>query len=81
MGGYLIVQSVDEFADGVSQIKRFCDEIGRDSNELDYTVFEIGDQWKSKEHVEKMREAGANRIIFWLSSTDTQSLKTKWKMC
>ena len=72
-----VVQSVDEFADGVSQIKRFCDEIGRDSSELDYTVFEIGDQWKSKEHVEKMREAGANRIIFWLSSTDTQSLKNE----
>ena len=72
-----VVQSVDEFADGVKQIKTFCDEIGRNSNELDYTVFEIGDQWKSKEHVKKMEEAGANRIIFWLSETDTHSLKNE----
>ena len=72
-----VVQSVDEFADGVKQIKAFCDEIGRNPEELDYTVFEIGDQWKSKEHVQKMKEAGANRIIFWLSATDTHSLKNE----
>ena len=44
----------------MEQIKGFCSDINRDPNELDFTVFEILNQWKSKDAIKQMSAAGAN---------------------
>ena len=70
-----IVNSVDEFKEGVERITRYCTEFGRDAASLDYTVFGLGDQWKSRADVEPLKAAGANRIVVWLGGMTTDALK------
>lgn len=70
-----IVSTVDEFESGVKQIRRYCTEIGRDPNVLDFTVFGLGDQWKSETEVKAIESAGANRVVVWLAGASTDALK------
>jgi len=70
-----IVSSVDEFKRGVEQIQHNCTEIGRNPEALDFTVFGLGDQWKSRAEVESIEPAGANRVVVWLAGTSTDALK------
>ncbi len=70
-----IVESADEFKAGVEQIKRHCDDIGRDSQNLDFTAFGLGDQWKARAEVEQIEAAGANRVVVWLAGAATDELK------
>ena len=72
-----LVQSVEEFQEGVQQITSFCKDINRDPSEIDFTVFGIGDQWKSKEEIERLSAAGANRVVLWLNGVDTDELKSE----
>ena len=64
-----VVQTVEEFRHGVIQIKDFCEEHGRNFSDLDFTVFGIGDQWKTKADIISLKEAGANRVVLWLDSS------------
>lgn len=70
-----IVSTVDEFESGVEQIRRYCTEIGRDPNALDFTVFGLGDQWKSETEIKAIESAGANRVVVWLAGGSTDALK------
>ena len=69
-----LVESPEEFKQGVEQIKGFCSEINRDPGELDFTVFEILNQWKSRDAIKQMAAAGANRIVLWLNGVETEEL-------
>jgi probable F420-dependent oxidoreductase len=70
-----IVESVDEFKDGVELIKQYCGELGRNPQDLDFTVFGLGDQWTTRADIERIEPAGANRAVVWLQSTRTDALK------
>ena len=72
-----LVQSPEEFKEGVEQIKGFCSDINRDPSELDFTVFEILNQWKSKDAIKQMSAAGANRVVLWLNGVGTDELKSE----
>ena len=69
-----VVQSVEEFADGVKRIKAIASEIGRDPTTLDFTVFAGDNQWKSKADLEAFERAGANRVVLWLHSQDLHAI-------
>ncbi len=66
-----------ELKEGIDQINKFCDEIGRNRSGLDFSVFGLGDQWKSKAEHEQLAAAGANRTILSLTSTKTDSMKAE----
>ena len=73
-----IVQSPDELKEGIAQITGFCQEAGRDPSEISYSVFGIGDQWKSKAEIEALGKAGANRVILMLTAeVKTDKLKAE----
>jgi probable F420-dependent oxidoreductase len=73
-----IVQSAEELTQGIKQIEGFCQDIGRDTSGLDYSVFGIGDQWKSKTEIEQLGKAGANRVIVMLTAeSKTDKLKAE----
>ena len=69
-----VVQSVDEFADGVKRIKAIAAEIGRDATALDFTVFAGDNQWRSKQDLQEFARAGANRAVLWLHGQDLSSI-------
>ena len=70
-----IVSSIDEFKEGAGRIKAYCSEFDRDPNTLDFTVFGLGDQWKSKAEIEQLEATDANRVVLWLAGTTTDALK------
>ena len=43
-----VIQSVDEFADGVKRVKAMAKDNGRDPNGFDFTVFGVEGQWRSR---------------------------------
>lgn len=69
-----LVQSVDEFKQGAAQIKTYCDEISRDMSEIDFSVFGLGEQWKSKADRDAFAAAGANRLILCLTGETTDQM-------
>jgi probable F420-dependent oxidoreductase len=69
-----VVQSVDEFANGVKRIKAIAADIGRDPTTLDFTVFAGDNQWKSKADLEAFERTGANRVVLWLHSQDLHAI-------
>jgi len=69
-----VVQSVDEFADGVKRVKAIAAEIGRDPTALDFTVFGMDNQWRSKADLEAFERAGANRAVLFLHAQDLNSI-------
>jgi probable F420-dependent oxidoreductase len=69
-----VVESVDEFADGVKRIRAFAAETGRDPNAFDFTAFGTDQQWKSAKEVREFERVGANRIVLWLNGQDLQSI-------
>ena len=70
-----IVSSVDEFKEGADRIKAYCSEFDRDPGTLDFTVFGLADQWKSKAEIEQLEPTDANRVVLWLAGATTDALK------
>jgi alkanesulfonate monooxygenase SsuD/methylene tetrahydromethanopterin reductase-like flavin-dependent oxidoreductase (luciferase family) len=51
-----IVNTPGELKEGVDRINEFCEEIGRDRSGLDFSVFGLSEQWKSKAEHEQLRQ-------------------------
>ncbi|MFT4581559.1 MAG: putative F420-dependent oxidoreductase [Gammaproteobacteria bacterium] len=62
-----VIQNAEELSGGIKHIEGFCAENGRDASSMDYTVFGIGDQWKTKRDMEDLGKAGANRVVVMLT--------------
>lgn len=60
------LQSVAQFEEGVEKLKRAADEVGRDFQELDKTVFSGAGQWRKPEELRALENAGADRVVYWL---------------
>jgi len=65
-----IVQSIQEFRDGIGSIKARANEAGRDLGSLDFTVCGLKGQWRRYDDQQRFAEAGANRLII-LVDADT----------
>ncbi len=61
-----VVQSVEQFAEGIDKLKRAADDARRDYDELSKTVFSGAGQWRKEEEVRALEAAGAERIVYWL---------------
>ena len=69
-----VVGSVDEFAQGVSKIKKLAAELGRDPGGFDFTVFALEHQWRSKPELQALHQVGANRVVLWLLQPDLKGI-------
>lgn len=61
-----VVQTIDQFADGIEKLKRAAEDAGRDYSELSKTVFSGAGQWRRPDEVAALEAAGAERIVYWL---------------
>lgn len=65
-GGY----PPDVVAEGISAIRQYAAEAGRDMSTLDLTAFSGPGQYSTKEHLQIVEQAGANRVVLWLAEGD-----------
>jgi len=61
-----VLESVDQFREGVERLKRAADAAGRNYGELTKTVFGIKGQWETPEEIRALEAAGADRVVMWL---------------
>ena len=61
-----VLQSADQFRQGVERLKRAAEAAGRDYGELSKTVFGIKGQWQSEAELRALEQAGADRVVLWL---------------
>ena len=61
-----VLESVDQFRQGVERLKRAAEAAGRDYGELTKTVFGIKGQWETPEEIRALEAAGADRLVMWL---------------
>lgn len=61
-----VLESVDQFRQGVERLKRAADAAGRNYGELTKTVFGIKGQWETPEEIRALEAAGADRVVMWL---------------
>ncbi len=61
-----VVETVEQFTEGVEKLKRAADDANRDYSELSKTVFGLGDQWKKEEEIRALEDAGADRVVLYL---------------
>ena len=61
-----VLESVDQFRQGVERLKRAAEAAGRDYGELTKTVFGIKGQWETPEEIRALEAAGADRVVMWL---------------
>jgi probable F420-dependent oxidoreductase len=61
-----VLESVDQFREGVERLKRAADAAGRNYGELTKTVFGIKGQWETPEELRALEAAGADRVVMWL---------------
>jgi probable F420-dependent oxidoreductase len=69
-----VIGSVDQFAQGVAQVRKMAKELGRDPNGFDFTVFALEQQWRTKADLKALADAGANRVVLWILQPDLASI-------
>ena len=69
-----VIQSVDEFADGVKRVKAMAKDNGRDPSGFDFTVFGVEGQWRSPSQIQEFEGLGANRVVLFLVGHDLDSI-------
>ncbi len=65
-----LVESIDDIAAGVSALRQYSEEAGRDPGELDVTGFSTPGQWETQNDIRALEQAGANRVTMWLGEGD-----------
>ncbi len=63
----------DIVAEGISAIHQFGAEVGRDTRSLDFTVFAGRGLHTSREDIDRVAQAGVNRVILWLNEGDLET--------
>lgn len=64
-------------AEGISAIRQYADEIGRDMSTIDFTVFGGPGQYATRGDHDQLSQAGVNRTIMWLDPGDLKSTLTQ----
>jgi probable F420-dependent oxidoreductase len=62
----------DVVADGISAIRQYAAEAGRDMATIDLTVFAGPGKYTAREDIAEVGQAGANRVILWLKPGDLE---------
>jgi hypothetical protein len=70
-----VVQSVEEFANGVEQISAFAKACGRAPASIDFTAFGRPGQWRTPQEISALERAGAIRVTFWLEQAKLDGIR------
>jgi probable F420-dependent oxidoreductase len=70
-----VVQSVEEFANGVEQISAFAKACGRAPASIDFTAFGRPGQWRTPQEIGALERAGASRVTFWLEQQKLDGIR------
>jgi len=66
-----LVETTDDIAAGVSALRQDSEQAGRDPGTIDITAFSLPGQWETGDDVRALEQAGANRLIVWLTDEGT----------
>jgi probable F420-dependent oxidoreductase len=69
-----VVQSVAEFADGVNTIRDLARKAGRDPSKFEFIPFGLVGQWQTADEIRALEQAGATRVVVWLSQLDLNGI-------
>jgi probable F420-dependent oxidoreductase len=70
-----VVQSVEEFANGVERISALAKASGRDPASMDFTVFGRPGQWRTEQEIGALARVGAGRVTFWLEQLKLDGIR------
>jgi probable F420-dependent oxidoreductase len=70
-----VVQSVEEFANGIERISTFAKAFGRDPASIDFTAFGRPGQWRTQQEISALERAGAGRVTFWLEQLKLDGIR------
>ncbi len=69
-----VVDSVEQFAQGVEQISSLAASAGRDIATIDFTVFGMHGQFRDPKELEALSNVGADRVILWLKNLELDEI-------
>ena len=69
-----LVHNVEEFAEGVREIKSMAETAGRDPASFDFTAFGLTGQWRDPKEIEALGRAGAGRVTIWLDESERDGI-------
>jgi probable F420-dependent oxidoreductase len=64
-------------AEGISAVRQYAAEIGRDMASIDFTAFGGPGQYPDRDDHEQLAQAGVNRTVVWLDPGDLKSTLTQ----
>ena len=62
--------SAAEIRAGRATLDELAESAGRDPESIDILAFGFGDQFRTREEVEELIDAGADRVTIWLNNTE-----------
>jgi alkanesulfonate monooxygenase SsuD/methylene tetrahydromethanopterin reductase-like flavin-dependent oxidoreductase (luciferase family) len=62
--------SAEEIRQGRNRLTELAEQAGRDPNSIAILAFGHAGHFKSREQVQELQEAGANRVTLWLEQTE-----------
>jgi alkanesulfonate monooxygenase SsuD/methylene tetrahydromethanopterin reductase-like flavin-dependent oxidoreductase (luciferase family) len=62
--------SAEEIRQGRNRLTELAEQAGRDPNSIDILAFGHAGHFKSRDQVQELQEAGANRVKLWLEQTE-----------
>lgn len=69
-----VVDSVEQFAAGVQEIKSLAAAANRDPASIDFTVFGMHGQFRSAEQLDALNKVGAGRVILWIKHLELDDI-------
>jgi alkanesulfonate monooxygenase SsuD/methylene tetrahydromethanopterin reductase-like flavin-dependent oxidoreductase (luciferase family) len=62
--------SAEEIRQGRNRLTELAEQAGRDPNSIAILAFGHAGHFKSRDQVQELQEAGANRVTLWLEQTE-----------
>jgi probable F420-dependent oxidoreductase len=62
--------TAEDIRRGRSVLNELAAQAGRDPSTIEVLAFGFGNQFRSREAIEELQEAGANRVTIWLNQTE-----------
>lgn len=72
-----LVETADQLAAGVEELKRVCGDKGRDFGTIGITAFGLDGMWRTADDLMALEKAGADRLVVWLQARETEGLVTE----
>lgn len=69
-----VIRAPSQLEDGLRQLVRLCDEVGRDPKSIRVTVLGAEGQWRKRADLDTLAAAGAGHVTLWLKGRTADDL-------